>query len=642
MKNLFILLFIFSFSVAKAQYPKLIVQLTDKNNSTFSLGNPAGYLSTRAILRRTRYGIAIDSSDLPVNKNYLDSLRLAGNVTILSTSKWLNQVLIQSTDQHALNIISHFPFVRSTRAIGYRNPGKRRPDQVEKNVYPVAKTGRRPVGTLDDVYDYGSNYNQVHIHEGEFLHNKGYRGGQMQITMLDAGFYHYKTITAFDSLRPHGQVLGERDFVDYDNSVNEDDAHGMECLSIMTANWPGRMVGTCPQAKYWLVRTENAATEYPIEEHNWVVGAEFADSTGSDLISSSLGYYYFDDPSFNYSYADFYKNSTMVSKGAAMAVNKGMIVMNSAGNEGNNDWKYLIFPADADSVCSVGAVNNAGNIAGFSSYGYPGKIKPNIVSVGAGTVIAGFNDEPVTGNGTSFSNPNIAGLIACLWQAFPQFSNMKILEAVYKSADRYNNPDNRFGYGIPNFRIAWQLLKHQQNVAVFGSDWLFAMPNPFSTRLTATFIGRGDGNSTLQLINNSAQIVASKSFATEKEEVYNWTFDNLGGLPEGFYTLRYSDADTIRNIPLQKGNLLANDWLVTIPSPFSNQLTVYIKAPETGSIALQMFDAKGALVEEVSANTVTNEISSLPFKNAAKLAGGVYYIRYIGPTRKRTVAVLKQ
>lgn len=464
----------------------------------------------------------------------------------------------------------------------------------------------------------------------------------MQITVLDAGFFHYKTITAFDSLRINGQVLGERDFVDFDNSVNEDNAHGMECLSTMTANWPGRMVGTAPKANYWLVRTENAASEYPIEEHNWVVGAEFADSTGSDMISSSLGYYDFDDPSFNHGYDDFYKNTAMVSKGASIAVRKGMIVMNSAGNEGNNGWKYEIFPADADSVCSVGAVSAAGQIAGFSSYGYPGKIKPNIVSVGAGTVIAGINNQPVTGNGTSFSNPNVAGLVACLWQAFPSVNNMKILDAVYKSADRYNAPGDQYGFGIPDFKTAYRLLKHDENTATYGNDWLFATPNPFTSQIEVTFIGRTDGAANVELVNAFGEVVASKMFSIEKEEVYNYIFLHLAGLPAGYYSLKYSDADTSKSIALQKGNILEKDWLVVLPNPFADFLTVFLKAPEPGNISLRLLDSKGSLIDVLTTEVVRDETSTFRFSRAGRLAAGIYYLQYVGKTQKRTVRLVKE
>jgi subtilisin family serine protease len=227
------------------------------------------------------------------------------------------------------------------------------------------------------------------------------------------------------------------------------------------------MVGTAPDASFWLLRSENVNSEYPVEEHNWAVAAEFADSAGTDLISSSLGYMQFDDPQFDHTYNDFYKNSTMISRAATFAAKKGIIVTNSAGNEGGSSWNYIIFPADDDSVCAVAATNVNGNIAYFSSYGYPGKVKPNIASVGSGTIL--YAPYGLTsGSGTSFSNPNINGLIACLWQAFREFNNMTILEAVYRSADRVKTPNNRYGYGIPNMQKAYNLLMklRHQNKAV--------------------------------------------------------------------------------------------------------------------------------------------------------------------------------
>jgi serine protease AprX len=640
--KIFLLFFfiLFLYFDVQAQYPKLIVQLKDKGSNSYSLSNPSQFLSARALQRRTRFNIPIDSSDLPVTQRYIDSIRLAGSVAILSTSKWLNQVLIQTTDQNALSKIRSLPFVKNVQAIGLRTANVTVPDKFKEEVKPLEQSPQGDLRTEANTYNYGSNYTQIHIHEGEFLHNKGYHGENIQFTVLDAGFNQYRTITAFDSLRINGQVLGERDFVAFDNSVNEDDSHGMFCLSILSANWPGRMVGTAPKANYWLVRTENAATEYPIEEHNWVVGAEFADSTGSDMISSSLGYNVFDDPTFNHSYNDFYKNSTMVTQGATIAAKKGMIVMNSAGNEGGNSWKYLIFPSDADSVCAVGAVNATGTIAGFSSYGYPGKVKPNIVSVGQGTVIAGFDNQPSSGNGTSFSNPNVAGLIACLWQAFPNFNNMKILDAVYRSSDRYANPDNRYGFGIPNFRIAYQLLKHDQNVALYGNTVLFATPDPFTSQIGATFIGQVTGTAKLDLLKSSGQIITTQNFSIEKEEVYKYTFSNLAGLPKGAYIIRYTDSLTTKSIILQKG-LFDTDWLFALPNPFTNSLTVYVKAPETDQVDLRLIDTKGSVLQTVSLTVNQNETRNISFSRANGLPKGIYFVQYISKTQKRIFKLVK-
>lgn len=536
---------------SKAQYPKLIVEFTNKAGTPYGFNAASQFLSQRAINRRNRYHISMDSADLPVSPTYINTVLAQGPVTLLSRSKWLNQVLIQCTDATTITKIQALPFVKTVRGIGYK-PGFTPPSFTETiTPLPGELAGKK---AATDTFDYGNSYNQVHIHEGEFLHNKGFTGEGMLIAVLDAGFNSYKTITAFDSTRQKGRIIGERDFVTFDNSVNEDDAHGMFVLSTMAANWPGKMVGTAPRASFWLLRTENAATEYPIEEHNWVVGAEFADSAGADMISSSLGYNTFDDASFDHNYPDFYKNRTMVSKGATTAAQKGLIVMNSAGNEGNSSWKYLVFPADSDSVCAVAAVTQAGTVASFSSYGYPGKVKPNIASVGAGTVLAGFSNSPVTGNGTSYANPNIAGLIACLWQAFPEFNNMQILDAVYRSCPTYNTPNDRIGFGIPNMKIAYNLLE-QQRAAMFSNSWLKASPVPFSklSELEIRFRAPESGKAFLRLIDAGGRLIEMMELTTTQNDFYNVRFSNSYALSRGVYFVQYVGAKEKQTVKVLKG-----------------------------------------------------------------------------------------
>lgn len=311
------------------------------------------------------------------------------------------------------------------------------------------------------------------------------------------------------------------------------------------------MVGTAPGAKFWLLRSENTNSEYPVEEHNWAAAAEFADSAGADMISSSLGYNQFDDPQFDHTYSQLYKRQTMVSKAAAFAAKKGMIVTNSAGNEGSNSWKYIVFPADDERVCAVGATDTLGNIASFSSYGYPGKVKPNIASVGLNTII--YSSGGVSaGSGTSFSNPNINGLIACLWQAFREFDNTTILNAVYQSADRYQTPDNRYGFGIPNMQKAYNILKQKQNENLYGNEWLLTSSANFVNTINVKLIAPVDGYASVCLLNADKKIVAIRKLVTEKNEVYDFTLDELNKLQRGTYTLQYRDKLTTKAISVKK------------------------------------------------------------------------------------------
>lgn len=456
------LLITLSFATANAQYTRHIVAFKDKNGTQGTIANPSAYLSAKAIERRARQNIAIDSTDLPISKAYLDSIASVPGVTILNQSKWLNQVLIRTSDPNALIRINSFPFVRSATGIAPRiipgQTGHVRKNLIEETELPVDNV--KPQGAAGVDLDYGSTLNQIRIHKGEFLHNLGFTGQAITIAVLDAGFRNYKTNPAFDSVRLQGRVLGEWDYVANHASVTEDDAHGANCFSIIAANRPGLIVGSAPHSRFWLFRTEDVFSEYPVEEQNWAAAAEFADSAGADMISSSLGYSTFDNPAFNYSHAQRDGNTAISTRAADLAAKKGMIVMNSAGNSGNvaSDERYVNCPADGDSVMTVGAVDVNGNLASFSSWGPNGanKLKPNIVSVGQGTVYANSTSgNPAAGNGTSYSNPNAAGLIACFWQAFPELNNMQVLDAVQKSSHKYNNPDMRFGYGIPDFKKAF-------------------------------------------------------------------------------------------------------------------------------------------------------------------------------------------
>ena len=472
---LFIIIGLFAANAnSYAQFSKYIIRLKDKGTNPFSISNPSAYLTARSIQRRTKYGIAIDSTDLPITPRYIDSIRLAGAVVILNSSKWLNQVAIQTTDAAALAKIASFPFVLSSGPIAARNSQTITPVNKKLDAeFTQAPDPTTPNMTLGDYYSYGASFGQVHLHNGEFLHNRGFRGQGMQMAVLDAGFFHYLTLPTFDSIRNNGQVLGTWDFVTGNASVDEDNAHGMNCLSTIAANMPGVFMGTAPKTSFYLYRTEDVASEYPIEEQNWVAGIERADSLGIDISSTSLGYFTFDNAIFNYTYADMDGNTTLSARGADMAAKKGILCLFAAGNEGNGSWHFIITPSDADSVMAVGAVNTSGVVGSFSSYGpsSDGQIKPSVAAVGVNAVIANpSTGQPGFGSGTSFACPNMAGLTTCLWQAFPEINNMGIIGVMQQSATRATNPDDRVGYGIPDMKKAFvklikQLYTQQSTVA---------------------------------------------------------------------------------------------------------------------------------------------------------------------------------
>ncbi len=453
------LLMVMAASQSQAQLTRYIIEFNNKGQNTHSLSAPSTFLSASGIERRQRHNIAIDSTDLPVTAAYIEAVRSTGDVTIINASKWLNSLSIQTTDAAALEKIKALPFVKKATPIATQQKLLVTPVD-EKDAWK--KTGIQSATQTSEIpFDYGAAAAQINIHNGAFLHNLGLRGQGMRIGMLDAGYRSYTSLKAFDSININGQVLETWDFVARHSSVSEDHQHGMQCLSIIAANIPGQFVGSAPKASFYLYRTEDAATEFPIEEHNWVCAAERVDSAGGQIISSSLGYAIFDNAVLNHTYADMNGDNTMAARGADIAAQKGLLVVVAAGNEGQNGWKYIMTPADGDSVLTVGAINREGQVAPFSSYGpsADGRVKPDVVSVGWGTIIQNTNNTIGSGNGTSFACPNMAGLAACLWQGFPQASNMRIIQVLKQASIQQNGaPYERAGYGTPDLKKAFAIL----------------------------------------------------------------------------------------------------------------------------------------------------------------------------------------
>jgi serine protease AprX len=449
----------------RGQATRHIIQLKNKAATSYQLSQPQQFMTARALARRARYNISIDSTDLPIPAAYLDSIRNAGVVTILNTSRWLNTVAIQTSDINALNTINAFSFVQATTAAGARNATVEVSNKfsLEETITEI-ETGETPQNDLANIYNYGQAYTQVHLNQGEFLHNYGFSGQGMQVAVLDAGFRNYETLITFDSLRLNGQLLGNWDFVTntpLPPSTGSISSHGTHCLSTMAANLPGTFVGTAPKTSFYLYRTEDPTPETPIEEQNLAAALERADSLGVDMASISLGYTSFDAPYPSHTYADMNGNITAAARAADLGARKGMLIVCANGNDGASAWHYLGTPADADSVLAVGAVNAASAVAAFSSYGpsSDGQIKPDVAAMGVNVTVANASTGlPGFNSGTSFATPITAGLTSCLWQAFPEANNMGIITALREAATIYTTPDDRIGYGIPSMKKAFVIL----------------------------------------------------------------------------------------------------------------------------------------------------------------------------------------
>lgn len=434
-------------------YLKYLVEFSDKNNNPFSVKSPTEFLSPRALARRKKYNIPVTESDLPVNPSYLTALE-SFTKKIHHSSKWMNTALV-TADSKAAEEIAHFPFVKSVRYVGkpagpnllLRRSNKKRDSES------APETTEHPHGFAE------LQNETINIQP---LHDLNYRGAGILIAVLDGGFTNTDIMPFFDNVRAESRFLPGRDFTDDDDFVYESTGHGSQVLSVMAADIPYLMVGTAPDATYVCLKTEDTGSEYPAEEVNWVAALEYADSLGADIINSSLGYTTFSDKTFDYAYANLDGKTAFASQAADMAFEKGIIIVSAVGNEGNTPWKYLDVPADAEGVLAVGATDQAGYKARFSSYGptADGRIKPDVSGPGQDVAVASvYTTEVKASKGTSFSAPLIAGAVAALWQAVPYRSPEEILEAVKLSADRATRPDNQTGYGIPDFAKAWELLR---------------------------------------------------------------------------------------------------------------------------------------------------------------------------------------
>lgn len=553
----------FSFTTS-AQFTKYIVKFKDKNGTPFSINEPAKFLSARAIERRTKQQIAIDETDLPIVPAYIDSIRSVANVTFLDGSKWLNQIAISTTDSMAILKINSFSFVVKTspvkRKILPNVAGRKQSgefitrNKFNEQIKGISSPASPPVA--GNYYSYGNSLGQVHIHNGEYLHNNGFRGQGMLIAIIDAGFYHYQTLPAFDSVNINKSVVETYDFVANESSVNEDHFHGMMCFSIIAGNIPGELVGTCPDAKFLLYRSEDVNSESPVEEQYWIAAAERADSAGADIISTSLGYNLFDNPVFNYTYADMNGHTSMIAKAATLAAKKGMIVLAAAGNEGDDNWHYITTPADADSIITVGAVDASGAAADFSSYGpsSDGRVKPTAASVGSGTALSSVNGSIQTGSGTSFATPNLAGLVTCLWQAFPEFTNRQIIEAVKKSSSLFSTPDNRIGYGIPDFKKAFDDLSDQRIKRSLDSAsddrFIKIFPNPFRDNFTLAIKPKITSVATFTLYDASAKLYFTHKTSLQEGITQIIHFNQMQPFQKGLYILKFNDGKNKKSIKL--------------------------------------------------------------------------------------------
>jgi subtilisin family serine protease len=508
-----------------------LVWFKDKPKGDFSLKNPEKYLSYKAIERRRKNNIAITENDIPVYKPYLDSLRIKGAV-VINTSKWLNTATIYLKDGFSIDNLKTLTFISNIQKTrdGFSRKISNKRSKLENEFIEDS--------TSYSISDYGESYRQIEIENGQYLHKLGYKGKGIRIAILDAGFLDANNYISLTKLRDDGRVLTTRDFVYPTQNIYQAHTHGAWVLSTIASELNGTITGTAPEAMFHLLRTEDANSEYPVEEDNWVAGAEYADSAGVDIINTSLGYTTFDNPMFSYTYSSMDGSTTRISRAAEIAATKGIVVVVSAGNEGNDTWHYISAPADARDVITAGALNSSKIKATFSSFGpsSDGRVKPDVMAMGEKIFAETAPGIYGYANGTSFSAPITTGIIACLMQAFPAAKTSEIRDAVRGSASFFSNPNPSYGYGIPDFEKAYLQLKEKYNGSSLNET---IYPNPFSNILRFYTSFTDTENLKIECFSSTG----IKLFETQLIGASLFLTSEIKNLPQGFYIFRVSSGN---------------------------------------------------------------------------------------------------
>lgn len=512
------------------------VYFNDKPNAQSFLNNPLSILTQRALDRRAAQGITLNISDAPIEQSYVNQITAAPGIEVKAQSKWLNCLHIRGSinDIQALTSLSFVDHIRyANRSLNSR--------MIRPNiVVPVNKQM-----DVQTTFAYGNSANQVQMLNLHLLHEQDYTGSGKIIAVLDSGFSAVNTIIPFNRMFTNGLYLGGYNYVGGNTDVFSTHNHGTMTLSCMAGFVDGQLVGTAPDAQYYLFITEDIAGENPVEESYWVQAAEESDRLGVDVIATSLGYFGYDNPNYSYTYADMTGNVAFASQGANIAFSKGMIVIASAGNSGNSINPHIGVPAEATNVLAVGSVQFDETYSGFSSIGpsYDGRVKPDVMAKGQSATLSNTSGAIVTASGTSFSCPIMAGAVTSFWQAIPWASNQQVVDFVKQSADRFMSPTNQFGYGIPDFQSALTIASLSVNDTTMGRFLVY--PNPADNFVTVSF-PNGFEVAKMSLYNNLGQMIL------EQEIISNQQL-SLDNLTSGMYYYKIKS-----NSLVQSGKIIKN------------------------------------------------------------------------------------
>lgn len=524
--NIFALLF---YSTSAQIQNVYWVQFNSKSSNLFL--PPENFLSPKAIERRQRQNIQIVENDYPVYEPYKQAVAQVAD-SIIHTLKWFNAVTILLNDTNKVPQIRNMSFVEKIQKL---------------DVYPVAQKKENSklnfnLKTTEDTpeqNEYGKSFNQTEMLHLDRLHKIGYTGKDIFIAVMDNGFVNVDTIKGFQQLFEQNRVVYKQNYVSRNDSVFGSGTHGTSVLSCIAGNLPKVFVGTAPQATFALFITENNQSETILEEYNWAEAAEKADSLGVDITTTSLGYNNFDGGYAEHNYFDLTGNKAVMTQAANIAFSKGILVVTSAGNEGAKPWKFITVPADGKDVLTVGAVDENGKIANFSSRGpnASGAIKPDVCAQGSNVAVLDFRGLPYLSGGTSFACPIIAGAAACLWQAVPTLSAVELKNIIIESSNYFNNPNYDYGYGIPNFYKAWLATTSKVELVKSGITTT-AFPNPFSNYCTLFIKSTQKGDAAISIADISGKVVFKTAIPIYENDVQLIEIKESELLSAGIYYIK--------------------------------------------------------------------------------------------------------
>ncbi|MBE0552007.1 MAG: S8 family peptidase [Ignavibacterium sp.] len=619
------------------------VYFTDKgNNIEGYYTNPQTVVSQKSLERRAKVlseSHLIDFTDLPVNQTYVSILNQNG-FELKQKSKWFNAVS-GFASRNEINQIASTKFIKKVDVVG--TFAKRVEDIEFNSKEPGNDNPNQPEGTHS--LNYGGSFTQLNLISVPQVHDLGFNGTGITICVLDAGFNNLPH-EVFQSMN----IIAAYDFVNHDPNVGDEGdmgsgTHGTATLSIIGGFKEGQLIGPAYGANFILAKTENTDTETPVEEDNWVAALEWADSIGVDVTSTSLGYIDYDFPYTSYTWEDMDGNTALITIAGDLAVGKGIVVVNSAGNQGfNSSHNTLGAPADGDSIIAVGAVTSSGIRTSFSSVGpsADGRIKPDLMAMGSNVYHAdSFGNSYWSGGGTSYSCPLVAGVCALILQKNPNLTPTEVLEVLRSTATQSNNPDNLYGWGIINALSAMNLVTIPVELTLFSGNYENGVVNLKWITATETNnfgfeVERRNDYSPYESIG----FVNGNGTSTNRV-TYNFVDENLSA-NRYYYRLKQIDldgsSDYSNEIEVEIEGLTDFQLYQNYPNPFNPSTKIKYFIPQNSFVKITLHDILGSEIRTLVSENVQPGNYEIVL-DGSNLSSGMYFVRLSSENIQRTLKI---